>query len=215
MASRAPACLPAPAHLSRLSFAIMSVRQTEQFAILTNSIASMQRQISELIDVTNRTTEWIHAQQARSVDIDKTLVYLRASMEPLQSTSVSSIETKSVDSDSPMPEVAGSARSGSNRRPSQSHTPSESVGISQPPGKKQKPSFSPTHKAPKNGINKTKSSFAVLFLSGSLVVRTRTLFRHFVLFPSLMLIGIPTRSSARRALIIFLTLTVSLHGESW
>ena len=65
----------------------MSVRQTEQFAILTNGIASMQRQISELIDVTNRTTEWMHAQQARSVDIDTTRASLRSSMDALQSAS--------------------------------------------------------------------------------------------------------------------------------
>ena len=67
---------------------------------------------------------------------------LRASMDALQSASVSSVETKSVVSDWPLPKAAGSASSCLNRRPSQSHTPSKSVGSSQPPGKRHKPSFS-------------------------------------------------------------------------
>ena len=126
----------------------LSVRQTEQFAILTNSIASIQRQLSELTDVTISTTEWMRAQQARSLDIDKTLASLRASMDALQSASVSSVETKSVVPDWLLPKVAGSMSSGSNRRPSQRHTPGESVGISYPPGKRQKPSFSRAQKGP-------------------------------------------------------------------
>ena len=191
-------------------FRDMSARQSEQFAILTNCIASMHRQISELIDV-NRTTEWMHARQARSVDIDQTLAPLCASMDAMQSASVSSVEAKSVVSDWPLP---GSASSGSNRRASQSHIPSESVGISQLLGKRQKKlSFSP---AQKNVINKTKSSFAVLFLLGSLVVRTRTLFRSFVPFPSLMLIQIHTRPSARSAVIMLASSSFQpIRGEEF
>ena len=49
----------------------LAVRQTDQFAILTNSIASIQRQLSELNDITSRTQECMHAQQARSANIDK------------------------------------------------------------------------------------------------------------------------------------------------
>ena len=42
----------------------LSVLQTEQFAVLTNSIASIQRQLSELTHFTSRTSEWMRAQQA-------------------------------------------------------------------------------------------------------------------------------------------------------
>ena len=55
----------------------MSRRQTEELAVLTNSIASaqasVQEQMSELIEVTTRTTNWIRDQQARSIEIDETL----------------------------------------------------------------------------------------------------------------------------------------------
>ena len=52
-------------------------------------------------------------------------------------------------------------------------------------------------KRPKDGTNKTKSSFAVLFLSGSLVVRTRTLSTSSARTPSLAR-RIPTRSKCKR-----------------
>ena len=52
-----------------------------------------------------------------------------------------------------------------------------------------------------NGTNKTKSSFAVLFLSGSLVVRTRTLSKTIVRTLSLAW-RIPTRSSASTAVTV-------------
>ena len=47
----------------------LAVRQTEQFTILTNRIADIQRQLREHTDVFNRTTEWMRSEQARSVDI--------------------------------------------------------------------------------------------------------------------------------------------------
>ena len=125
----------------------MSRRQTEQLAFLTNSIASVQRQISELIDVTCRTTEWMHAQQARSVDIDKNPRVLACEHRRL-TVSLGLFRSKSVVSDWHLPKVAGFASSSSNRRLPQSHTPSESAGISQPPRKRQKPSSSPAQKAP-------------------------------------------------------------------
>ena len=155
----------------------LAAAQTEQFTILTNSIAGIQRQFRELTDITSPTTEWTRSQQARSVDVDKTLESLRASMDALQSAPVSSVETKSVVSDWPLPKVAGSTGSGSNRRPSQSHTPGESVGFSQLPGKRQKPSFSPAQKAPEEWYQQDDA----LCLSSSLVVRTKTLSKSFVL----------------------------------
>ena len=51
---------------------------------------------------------------------------------------------------------------------------------------------------PQNGTIKKKSSFAVLFLSGSLVVRTRTLSKEIARFPSLAW-RTPARSNVRKA----------------
>ena len=144
----------------------------------------MQRQISELIEVTNHTTNWRHNQQARSVDTDKTLASLRVSIDALQSLQSGPCQR--------LQDLRVQARTDG--------PPGESVGISQLRGKRQNPSFSLWHRRhPKNGNNKTKCSFAVRFLSVSLAVRTRTLSRSFVLFPSLILVKIPARSSARRA----------------
>ena len=61
----------------------------------------------------------------------KTLDSLRPRMDAFRPASVSSIETKSIVSDWTLPKIAGSVGSGSNRRPSQTHTPGESVGSSQ------------------------------------------------------------------------------------
>ena len=135
MAPLAPACLPA----SKPSYVYMSRRQTEQLAVLTNNIASMQtnmqKQISELKAIATQTTKWVQDQQARSNEIDKTLAELRANVVALQSASVSSVETKSASFVWPLPKIAGPTSSGSNRRPSQ--TPGEGPGspvISQPLG---------------------------------------------------------------------------------
>ena len=126
----------------------MSRRQTEQLAVLTNNIASMQsdmqKQISELMAIATQTTKSMQDQQARSIEIDKTLAELRAHVVALQSAFVSSVETKSASSDWLLPKIAGSTSSGSNRRPSQTQTPDEGPGspvISQPLGKRQ--TFSP------------------------------------------------------------------------
>ena len=149
----------------------------QQFATLSNNIAR------------THTSKWMQDQQARSIEIDKTLANLRASAIALQCASVSSAETKSASSDWPLPKIAVSASTSSNRRPSQSHTPGESACISQLPGKRQKPSFSPVQKAPKEWL---------LFLSDSLVVRTRTLSKMFAKFLSLAWMN-PTKSSTRKA----------------
>ena len=169
----------------------------EQFAVLSNSIAIMQT-ISALPAVTTQTTKWTQEQYGRSIEINKTLANLRANALALQSASVSSVETKNATSGWPLPKIAGSASSSSNGRPSQNRTPGESVGISQPSGKRQKPFFSPAQKAPEEWSNKTKNSFAVLFSSGSHVVRTRTLSKIFARTPVLAW-RIPTRSNAREA----------------
>ena len=42
----------------------LAVRQIERFTILPNQIADIQRQLRELTDVFNRTTEWMRSQQA-------------------------------------------------------------------------------------------------------------------------------------------------------
>ena len=85
----------------------------EQFAVLPNSIASMQtnmqKQISELIAVTTQTTKWMQDQQARSIEIDKTLAELRANDVAPQSAPVFPVETKSVSSDWLLPKIAISA----------------------------------------------------------------------------------------------------------
>ena len=102
------------------------------------------------------------------------------------SASVSSVETKSASSDWRQPKAAGSARSSSNRRPSQSHTPGESVGISQPPGKRQKPSFSPAQKAPTEWYHQEEEEFLqCCSCQVPLFVRTRTLSKQIARFPSL------------------------------
>ena len=59
----------------------------------------MQKQISDLFAVTSATTQWMREQQARSIEIDKTLADIRADLVALQSASVSSAETKSAISD--------------------------------------------------------------------------------------------------------------------
>ena len=111
---------------------------------LASIMAYMQRQLRELTDAATQTTEWMRKHDACANDIDKSLDSLRNCLDALQSASVSSVETKSVA----LPKVAGLVGSGSNRRPSQSHTPGESAGSAQPPGKRQKPSFSPSQKGP-------------------------------------------------------------------
>ena len=90
--------------------------------------------------------------------------------------SVSSVETKIVVSDWPLPKVTGSASSSSTGRPA----PARVLDFPSLLGK-DKSLLSHRHRRrPQNGTNKTTSSFAVLFLSGSLVVRTRdTVKKHF------------------------------------
>ena len=65
----------------------MSARQTEQFARLTSSIASMrakmQKQISDLVAVTTASTKWMQEQQTRSSEIDKALADFRADISLL------------------------------------------------------------------------------------------------------------------------------------
>ena len=110
-------------------------------------MADMQTQLLELSNAAAVTAEWMRTHDARANSSDKTLDCLRERLAAPQTASVSSIETRSIVSDWPLPKVAGSVGSGSDRQPSQSHTPSESAGSSQPPGKRQKPSFSPPQKA--------------------------------------------------------------------
>ena len=95
-------------------------------------------------ETASRTTECMRKHDARANDIDKSLDSLREGLDALQSASVSSVETKSVA----LPKVAGLVGSGSNGRPYHSHTPGESAGSAQPLGKRQKPSISPSQKAP-------------------------------------------------------------------
>ena len=77
-------------------------------------------------------------------DIDKSLATLRESLNARQSASVSSVETKSVVSDRPLPNFTGSAGSGSHHKASR---PARvRVGFL-PPGKCQKPRFT-AHLAP-------------------------------------------------------------------
>ena len=140
----------------------MFVRQSDQFTILTNNIASIQRQLSEHNDMPSCTQEWMHAQQARSADIDKTLASLHASMDALESASVSSVVTKSVVSDWLLRKIAGSASSSST---SQSHTPGESEDDSQSPGNREKPSFSPAQKEPEEWYQQDEE-----FLRGAVLV---------------------------------------------
>ena len=106
--------------------------------------------------------------ETRSNDIDKKLCSLR------ELASVSSVETKSVVSDWPLPKVTGSASSSSTGRPA----PARVLDFPSLLGK-DKSLLSHRHRRrSQNGTNKTTSSFAVLFLSGSLVVRTRTLSKN-------------------------------------
>ena len=78
---------------------------------------------------------------ARTISTSPWRLYVIACLDALQSASVSSVETKSLLSDWPLPKVAGSAGSSFHRRTSQSPTLGESGGDSQPPGKRQKPAF--------------------------------------------------------------------------
>ena len=201
MASRAPACLPAGAHLLKPSFAICpSASPSSSQSSPTTSQAFRRSSVSSTISQIERRNGCTLGK--RDPPTSTRLRVLASMHGRLAVSSVSPVETKSVVSAWPLPKIAGSASSSSQRRTSRSHTLRESEGDSQPPDKRQKPSFSPAQKAPEEWYQQDESSFAVLFLSDSPVVRTRTLSRNFVLFPSLMLIQIPTGSSARRAAIM-------------
>ena len=112
-------------------------------------------------------------------------LYMIACLNALQSASVSSVETKSLLSDWPLPKVAGFAGSSFHRRTSQSPTLGESGGDSQPPGKRQKPAFI-SQVALRHGSSKAKNFNGVQFWSSSLVSRTKLRLRSSVqaLFPA-------------------------------
>ena len=80
-------------------------------------------------------------------DIEKTLDSFRERLDALQSASVFSAETKIIVSDWTLPKIAGSASSSSQRRTTQSHTPNESDGDSQPLAKKTETFLSLAQKA--------------------------------------------------------------------
>ena len=84
-----------------------------------------EEQITDLVAVSSRTTQWMQELQARSVEIDKTLADLREDIAALQAASVSSVETTSAGSEWPLPMFAGSAVSVSHGRPSQILPPGE------------------------------------------------------------------------------------------
>ena len=135
-------------HLVR-ELAAQFAGQNEQFAVVANNMANMQKQPLELSNAAALTAEWMRTRDARANSSDKTLDCLRERLAAPQTASVSSVETRSIVSDWPLPKVAGSVGSGS-----------------QPPGKRQKPSFSPPQKAyDKSGISKTTSFEEVLFWS--------------------------------------------------
>ena len=200
MASRAPACLPAGAHLLRPSFAIcLYVSPSSSQSSPTASQAFRRSSANSTISQIERRNGCTLGKRDPPTSTRPRV--LASKHGRLAVSSVFPVETKSVVSAWPLPKIAGSASSSSQRRTSRSHTLRESEGDSQPPGKRQ-PSFSPAQKAPEEWYQQDESSFAVLFLSDSPVVRTRTLSRKFVLFPSLMLIQIPTGSSAIMAAIM-------------
>ena len=95
-------------------------------APVEGSVASVKthREVSRDINSTSRMcTQWMQEQQARSLEIEKTLADIRADFVALQTVPISSAETKSAISDWPLPVSAFSAGSTSHRRPSQTLNP--------------------------------------------------------------------------------------------
>ena len=124
--------------------------------------------------------------ETHSNDIDKTLDSLRERLDAMQSASVWVL-----------PKIAGCTSSSSTRCPSQNQTPRE-AGFSQPPGKRQKRSFSPAKGSPEGWYQQDEE-----FLRSAVLVRVpcgqnKDTVKTFATFPSLAW-RIPTKSSARRA----------------
>ena len=149
---------------------------------------------------------------ARTISTSPWRLYVIACLDALQSASVSSVETKSLLSDWPLPKDAGSAGSSFHRRTSQSHTLGESGGDSQPPEKRQKPAFM-DQLALRHGSSKAKNFNGVQFWSSSLVSRTKLRLRSSVQALTLLL----TKSNAREAVIIpaFYSTPSLLVNSSW
>ena len=82
---QAPACSPA----SKLSYAVCpDDRLNSSHSSPTSPACRLKcKQISELIAVTTQTIKWMQDQQARSIEIDKTLAELRANLVAFQSAS--------------------------------------------------------------------------------------------------------------------------------
>ena len=93
-------------------------------------MADIQKQLCELSNAATLTAVWMRTYDALANSIGKTLDGLRERLNALQTASVSSVEMRSIVSERLLPEVVGSVGSDSNKRPSQSQTPGETVGSS-------------------------------------------------------------------------------------
>ena len=82
MASRAPACLPAPAHLSRFFFASWLSARPSSSQFSPTASRAFRRQLRELTDVTNRTTRRFRLAPAKGCRIYELRLEQTAFSEP-------------------------------------------------------------------------------------------------------------------------------------
>ena len=194
----APAGPSAPLEHVVRELAAWFAHQNEQFSVLARNMADMQKQLCELSSAAALTAEWMPTHEARASDVDKFLDSLREYLDALRSASVS-VETTSVVSDWPLLKVTASVGTGSHRRPSQSHTPGESVGSSQPPGTRQKPRSLGLKRHLRNGISRMTNFRGVLFGSIFHWVTAKILSRNFVVKPSPVQNLTGMRSNAKKS----------------
>ena len=90
---------------------------------MSAQFTGVQRKLSELPFAANTTADWMRQHDARAFEIDKSLSSLRGRLEAILSAPVSTVETKSVMSDWPLPLAASSVGSGTQNRGPPSPTP--------------------------------------------------------------------------------------------
>ena len=146
-------------------------RQGEQFTLFTNDMADLQQHVRDLTDASTRArlSGPVLTTNVPMV-IDKSLESLRAQLDALQSASVSSVEMKSVVSDTPLPMPGGSAASSPHRDPLRASLLGEDEGARQPRGRSIKLLSHQFSRRQMLGTSRMMIFHEVQFWSGSLVV---------------------------------------------